>query len=140
MSFTIKTDSDPSPEEVLILANGIAAYATQMKGMNTIKLFASFIRDDENHILGGCSFYNFYGCLYVDQLWVADEIRGNGYGRQLMIIAEKFGKEQGCTFAAVNTMDWEALQFYKKLGYDIEFERKGFANNSILFFLRKVFV
>ena len=34
-------------------------------------------------------------------------------------------------------MDWEALAFYQKLGYEIEFERHGFAKNSIFYFLRK---
>ncbi len=66
-------------------------------------------------------------------------LRGNGYGSQLMMAAEKFGKENGCTFAAVNTMDWEALYFYKKLGYEVEFERHGFLKDSVFYFLRKKF-
>lgn len=56
-----------------------------------------------------------------------------------MLAAEKFGKENGCTFAAVNTMDWEALDFYKTLGYEVEFERHGFQKDSIFYFLRKNF-
>jgi ribosomal protein S18 acetylase RimI-like enzyme len=41
------------------------------------------------------------------------------------------------TFSTVNTMDWEALDFYKKLGYEVEFERHGFLKDSIFYFLRK---
>ena len=57
-----------------------------------------------------------------------------------MLEAEKFGRSKGCNFAAVNTMNWEALEFYKKLGYHIEFERHGFFKDSIFYFLRKDFV
>lgn len=54
-----------------------------------------------------------------------------------MLEAEKIGRERLCTFAAVDTMDWEALPFYEKLGYSVEFVRKGFENESKMFMLRK---
>jgi hypothetical protein len=34
-------------------------------------------------------------------------------------------------------MDWEALPFYQKLGYEVEFTREGFQKNSKMYFLRK---
>ena len=34
-------------------------------------------------------------------------------------------------------MDWEALDFYKKLGYYVEFERHGYLKESVFYFLRK---
>lgn len=30
-------------------------------------------------------------------------------GKKLMIEVEKIGRERGCTFSTVDTMDWEAL-------------------------------
>jgi len=51
--------------------------------------------------------------------------------------AESLAKKSHCHFIAVNTFDWEALDFYKKLGFYVEFERKGFDKNSIFYFLRK---
>ena len=80
-----------------------------------------------------------YGCLYVGQLWVAEELRGQGYGTQLMKKAENLARKSECSFMAVNTFDWEALDFYKKLGFYVEFERHGFSKNAIFYFLRKDF-
>ena len=77
--------------------------------------------------------------MYVDQLWVDESLRGKGYGTRLMQAAEELGKKKKCISAAVNTMSWEALDFYKKLGYHVEFERHGVAKNSIFYFLRKDF-
>ena len=54
----------------------------------------------------------------------------------LIQAAEKLAIEKKCLSAAVNTTDWEALDFYKKLGYRVELERK-IAKNSVFYFLRK---
>jgi len=51
--------------------------------------------------------------------------------------AEKIGVEQGALFVTLNTMDWEALPFYQKLGYSIEFIREGYEKDSKMFMLRK---
>ncbi len=51
--------------------------------------------------------------------------------------AEKIGHQHGVRFATVNTMDWEALPFYEKLGYSVEFTREGYDKESKMFMLRK---
>ncbi len=122
IKYIIQQEINPHHDDVQVLGTGIMEYATQKKGHNPIEFFAFFIRDENNVIRGGCSCCNLYGCLYVDQLWLEESLRGKGYGTQLMLAAEKLAKEQGCVFMAVNTMDWEALDFYKKMGYEIEIE------------------
>lgn len=139
MNYTITYAKNPSPEEVDILGNGIKEQAKQKKDMNQLDFFAFFIRDEKGQVVGGCNGDNMYGSLFVGQLWVAEHLRGQGYGTKLMQAAEKLGKESGCNFMAVNTFDWEALDFYKKLGFYVEFERHGFDKNSVFYFLRKDF-
>ncbi|MCZ4738781.1 GNAT family N-acetyltransferase, partial [Legionella pneumophila] len=104
-----------------------------------LDFFACFIRDADNSIVGGCSGGTLYGGLHVDNLWVSESIRHQGWGTKLMQAALRYGNEKGCAFATVNTMDWEAIGFYKKLGFELEFERHGFQKNSIFYFLRKEF-
>jgi len=62
-----------------------------------------------------------------------------GWGTKLMHEAENIGRKHGVCFVTVNTMDWEALSFYQKLGYYVEFVRDGYDKNSKMFFLRKNF-
>ncbi len=137
MKYTINYEKNPKADDIQILNGGIMEYAKQKKGMNQLDFFAFFIRDEEERIVGGCGGDNVYGCFFIGQLWVTEELRGKGYGTKLMESAEKLAKECGCNFMAVNTMDWEALDFYKKLGFYVEFERRGFDKNSIFYFLRK---
>lgn len=139
VNYQISYDANPTSEDIQILNDGILYQAQQKKGMNQLDFFAFFIRDEKNNIVGGCAGDNMYGCLYVGQLWVNETLRGKGYGTMLMQKAEALAKESHCNFIAVNTFDWEALDFYKKLGFRVEFERKGFDKDSIFYFLRKDF-
>ena len=137
MTLKLFLTENPNPDEVQILTNGLKAYAKQMRGFDSLDFFALFIRDKSNAIVGGCNGGTLYGGLHIDGLWVSEGIRNNGWGTQLVESALTYGKEKGCNFATVNTMDWEALGFYQKLGFTVEFERRGFQKNSVFYFLRK---
>ncbi|HVV68470.1 MAG TPA: GNAT family N-acetyltransferase [Gammaproteobacteria bacterium] len=129
-------EENPLFQEIDILAKGIANN-TKQHGLEPIEPFAFFIRDRNNVIKGGCNGNIGYNWLYIDQLWIDEQLRGKGYGTKLMRAAEKLGLEKKCLSGAVNTTSWEALDLYKKLGYRVELERHGLPKNSIFYFLRK---
>lgn len=120
-----------------ILFHGISEEASRAKGLPPICPFSIFIKDQKQNVLGGVSGTTFYGSLYVDSLWIDASLRHQGWGTKLMQEAEKIGKERGASFVTLNTMDWEALPFYQRLGYSIEFTRKGYEKDSKMFMLRK---
>lgn len=120
-----------------VLYHGISERAFQAKGLSPIRPFSIFIKDQKEQVLGGASGTLFYGSLYVDSLWVDETLRNQGWGKKLMYEAEKIGREHGALFVTLNTMDWEALPFYQKLGYSIEFTRTGYEKDSKMFMLRK---
>ena len=133
MTYNISYEANPRQYDMELLGKGIMEY----RGHDPIEFFAFFIKDENDKILGGCNGDILYGCLYVAQLWVDNSIRGKGYGVELMRKAEQLGREKGCNFLAVNTMNNDALGFYRKLGYVVEFERRGFVNDYVFYFLRK---
>jgi ribosomal protein S18 acetylase RimI-like enzyme len=120
-----------------ILFRGISEEAFRAKGLPPIRPFSIFLKDRRQNVLGGVSGTMFYGCLYVDSLWIDPALRRQGWGKQLMQGAENLGRQRGAHFATAHTMDWEALFFYEKLGYFIEFVREGYDKNSKMFLLRK---
>ena len=133
--FEYQEESIQEDEQVLF--EGITDEAVLKKKMDRITPFGIFIKDSQGVVLGGVNGFSCYGCLYVDMLWLKDELRKKGLGKKLMIEAEKIGRERRCTFSTVDTMDWEALSFYEKLGYSVEFVRKGFEKESKMYMLRK---
>lgn len=136
MSYSIKQhDDNPSLKDLLF--NGINKEAFKAKKLPPIESFGFSVIDPKDNVLGGMTGVTYYGCLYIDMLWIDSSHRKQGIGTKLMLAAEALGKQKNCSFATVNTMDWEALSFYQKLGYSIEFSRDGYQKNSKLFLLRK---
>jgi ribosomal protein S18 acetylase RimI-like enzyme len=126
-----------SAEEEEALLEGVIQAAALAKGMSRIRPFAFFIKNFEKAILAGAKGVSLYGCLYVDLLWVSPELRRLGLGSKLMHACERLAQERGCAFVILTTMDWEALPFYQKLGYEVEFVREGYEKNSKMYALRK---
>jgi ribosomal protein S18 acetylase RimI-like enzyme len=120
-----------------ILFHGINEDAFNAKNMQPVESFGLFIKHKNDEVIAGLSGATMFGCLYVDMLWVKHNFREKGLGKKLMLQAEKLGVQRGCTFAVVNTMDWQALPFYQKLGYEIEFTRTGYHQGSKMYCLRK---
>lgn len=140
MTFKLSFEENPNQNDVQVLIHGITDYAKQQRGFDALDFFAFYIRDEHNTIVGGCSGGTLYGGLHIDSLWVSEIIRNKGWGTKLVNAALTYGEEKKCNFATVNTMDWEALGFYQKLGFRVEFKRTGFHKNSVFYFLRKQFL
>jgi len=137
MKYIIHYEKNPGASDIQFLNDGIMKEHKIKKDMKSPDFFAYFIRDDQGQIAGGCAGDNMYGGLFVGQLWVREDLRGKGYGKQLMSLAEDLAIKSQCRFIAVNTFEWEALSFYKKLGFYVEFKRSGFDKDSVFYFLRK---
>lgn len=136
--YYLERQEEPVPQDQSqVLFDGISEDAAKKKGMERMQPFRVYIKDSNQSVVGGATGTTLYGCLYVDMLWVVESIRNRGFGKKIMEEAEKIARERKCTFATLNTMDWEALSFYEKLGYRIEFIREGYAKASKMYMLRK---
>lgn len=124
------------PEEIDIVREGIINEAVKAN-MGRMTPFSFFMKDSKNHILGGVVGYTMYGLLYIDMLWVDTKFRSHGWGSKLVDAAENLGKKRSCTFSCLVTMSWQALPMYQKLGYQIEYTKEGFENNTKMYCLRK---
>jgi len=128
----------PGEKESLSLLEGIRSEAILKKSMTkAIESFGFFIKSSEGKVLGGIQGVTYYGALYIDMLWISEELRHQGMGTKLMLEAEALGIQRQCSFSIVNTMDWEALSFYQGLGYEIELTRCGYEKHSKMYCLRK---
>ncbi len=99
--------------------------------------FTIFIRDKEGKIIAGCNGSIICGSIYTDQLWVDPSLRNQGLGTKLMKSAHEHGKKHGCMLATVTTMDFQAPNFYAKLGYKIDFSKEGYSNGASCIFMSK---
>jgi len=56
--------------------------------------------------------------LYLEDLFVIPEMRGNGFGRAMLTELARIARERNCGRFEWAVLDWNqpAIQFYKKLG------------------------
>lgn len=99
--------------------------------------FAIIARTEDSKIIGGCNGSIVFGSIYTDQLWVDPHFRCRGLGKKLMEKVHDYGRKNDCLLSTVVTMTFQAPDFYKKLGYTIDFSRKGYIKNSCCIFMSK---
>jgi len=74
-------------------------------------------KDAEGRITGGLQGAILHSWLKIDIMAVCPGVRGRGIGRQLVSEAERLGMMEGCHYAYVDTMSYQAPEFYRTLGY-----------------------
>ena len=77
------------------------------------------LKDSEGKVIGGISASTQVRVMYLETLWVADEYRKRGYGRDLVLAAERVGFDRGCITSHTWSLSFQAPGFYQKIGYEI---------------------
>ena len=75
--------------------------------------------DENGQTIGGILGGTYWGWLYVDILWVHEDHRHKGIGTRLLREAEKEAVFRGCHHVHLDTMSWQAPEFYRKHGYEV---------------------
>jgi GNAT superfamily N-acetyltransferase len=97
------------------------------------------LRAPDGSLLGGLYGATMWGWLMIDGLWVAEELRGRGLGRRLLLAAEAAAVERGCRGAWLGTFDFQSCGFYERLGYTVFAELADFPDGHTHYHLRKSF-
>ncbi|MGC6585590.1 GNAT family N-acetyltransferase [Paenibacillus sp. Dod16] len=77
------------------------------------------LRNADDQILGGIVGEICWNWLEIHYLFVDEPFRKSGYGTKLLNEAEKIAKEKQCEFVKLDTLSFQALDFYIKQGYEV---------------------
>ena len=80
---------------------------------------------------------SYWDWLYIDLLWVKDELRGLGYGHRILTLVEQEARQLGAKNAYMDTFSFQALDFYKQHGYQFFGELNDFPPGHQRYFLKK---
>lgn len=75
--------------------------------------------------------------LYVSTVFVDEEYRGKGIGKQLMLEMEKQARAMGANMIRLDTFDWQGKEFYEALGYETVGHYKNQDENYAEYFFLK---
>ena len=140
MDYEVKLEPNPSAEDIQALEDGYQAFTESQVGEEGRRELVFFIRDENDSVVVGVKGqYSNYGWLWVGLLWVSEELRGRGYGTKLMNRIEQEARKNGCSNAYLNSFSFQAVEFYKKIGYRVFGELKDFPpGHSVCSLTRKL--
>jgi len=118
-SCSISAEDRPSEEDCEIIEKALTEFNKPFLRDPAFAHFAIFVRDDIGGIRAGLDAYVYAGRMYVHNLWVHDELRRRGIGRELMSQAERRAAALGCHSAWPDTFSFQAPTFYEKIGYEV---------------------
>ena len=98
-----------------------------------------FVAEDNGNIAGVIIGRAYYNEIHIGDLVVGKEYRRDGIGSKLVNAVEDAYKGKGYEKIALTTFGFQAPEFYKKLGYELEFVREDKDSKlSKYFYLKKI--
>ena len=83
-----------------------------------------FTAEENGKIAGVITGRAYYNEVHIGDLIIGKEYRRDGVGSKLVAAVEEAYKGKGYEKIALTTFGFQAPEFYKKLGYELEFVRE----------------
>jgi GNAT superfamily N-acetyltransferase len=127
------------PEESAwgIIGQGVHEHNMQEAGDLNFQRICFVLQTPDQEILGGVIGEIYWEWFYLDLMWIQENLRGLGYGAQLLTAVEKEAKEKGAKFVFLDTFSFQAPGFYQKYGYQLFGELANFPPGHQRFYLTK---
>jgi GNAT superfamily N-acetyltransferase len=127
------------PEETVwgIIGQGIKRYNTEQAGDDKAQRICFAVQGTEQEIVGGVVAAIYWDWLYIDLMWLEEAHRKCGYGSRLLTMVEAEARQRGAKHAYLDTFSFQALDFYKKHGYQVFGKLRDFPPGHQRYFLTK---
>ena len=132
----IRRVEDDEPQIGEFIGKEFADYAAQ-NGVELNYDDFCFVEEEDGKILGVITGRAYYDEVHVVDLIVDRSCRRSGLGSRLVATVEEAYKNKGYAKITLTTFGFQAPEFYKKLGYQIEFVRESKDPKLSKYFLSK---
>ncbi len=120
-----------------IIGQGINEYNKKQAGDDKGQRICFAVQGPDQEIVGGVVAAIYWDWLYIDLMWLQEDLRGRGYGSRLLTLVEDEAKQRGAKNAYLDTFSFQAPDFYKKHGYQVFGELHEFPPGHQRYFLTK---
>lgn len=119
---------NPNKNDIEFVNNALEKFNNMHVGPDNHLLLNIVEYDENQNVIAGILGGTYWGWLHIDILWVDENFRSKKIGSRLLIAAENEAKKRGCHSVHVDTMSWQAPEFYKKHGYELISELDNIPN------------
>ncbi len=125
-------------EDIEELAKQLRAYNHGQLWDNVKKPVGCFIRDMQGKLVAGLFAYDSWGWCSVELVWVDEAYRGNDLASSMLQKIEQYAIDEGISRLKLETGSFQALDFYKKQGYEVYAELEDYPVGATNYYLRKL--
>jgi GNAT superfamily N-acetyltransferase len=116
--ISLSAQAEPEAERVIGPAlnafNDVATGYTDRQPLNVI------VRETpDGPIIGGILGRTSLGLLFVELVYLPQQLRGTGLGAQMMAMVEAEARRRGCKGGVLFTITFQAPGFYQRLGWEV---------------------
>ena len=109
----------PTENEIKYIREALTQFNNERVGEDGHTPLNIIEYDENGNTIGGILGGTYWGWMYIDILWVDEKHRKQGIGTRLLREAESEAMCRGCHHVHLDTMSWQAPEFYKKQGYEV---------------------
>lgn len=132
------SEMEQTQTEIGVIIEGLGANILhQLGNIELGKSIRIFVRDLNDKVVGGIVGDIFGNWVYISLLWVAESLRNQGYGSQLVNLLESEAIKLGCNSAHLDTYSFEARPLYERLGYELFAELEDYPTGFSKYFMKK---
>ena len=95
------------------------------------------LKNEQGEVVAGAAGRTFGDWLLIKTLWVSDELRGQGIGIKILAEIESAGKNRGCNKCLLDTLNFQAMPFYQKYGYETQWTQEGYPKIGCKYYMVK---
>jgi GNAT superfamily N-acetyltransferase len=120
LNFLITKEADKEGNKYInneLYQYNLMHFPEDLKGR--YKEITLFLRDENNAVRGGIIGEVCWNWLEIQILIIDENLRKSGLGTKLLLEAEQIARDSQCDFIKLDTLSFQALEFYKKHGYEV---------------------
>ncbi|MCP9291727.1 GNAT family N-acetyltransferase [Gracilimonas sediminicola] len=128
--------NDPG-EELEFAVDQLRKYNRSFTGPFESEQFGFIASNDSGEVVGAVHGNTEWDWVFIKHLWVREDFRGMGLGSDLMEAIIRESNKRGRYKYYLSTFEFQAPEFYKKLGFEIFGTLPGVAGKYDSFYLKR---
>ncbi len=136
-NLQISLETEAQSKAVRAVLDGLIEFNRSVVGDDHYQPLHLIVRNNAGTVIGGLIADTYWSWLAIEILWLREDVRKQGLGSRLLKMAEEEALRRGCTHAHLDTLDFQALDFYQKYDYTVFGVLEGLPPGHSRYYLRK---
>lgn len=133
--ITYSVHDDAVPADALVVDTGLGDFNDAAAPLHEVRPLQAFARSASGEIVGGAVGRTWGPACELLQLWVREDHRKHGVGTRLVREFERRAAQRGCRTFYLETLSFQAPDFYRALGYEVCHEHRWLPHGVVRYLM-----